>query len=69
VASIVTEVMANSLAAAGPAARPAEAAARGGYLDEIVQPEDTRDRLESALAALAGDLSWPRPALGDEHDP
>lgn len=32
----------------------ATAAARGGYLDELVEPKDTRDRLEGALAALAG---------------
>jgi acetyl-CoA carboxylase carboxyltransferase component len=31
----------------------AEVAARGGYVDELVEPADTRQRLAGALAALS----------------
>jgi acetyl-CoA carboxylase carboxyltransferase component len=33
-----------------------EVAARGGYVDEIVQPGETRDRLAWALDTLGGKL-------------
>jgi propionyl-CoA carboxylase beta chain len=35
----------------------AEAAAAGGFVDEIIEPADTRQRLTSALDTLAGGRS------------